>query len=119
MIRKKLIPRAQDSEGKPEDESANNNVIQHKNDSEGMQYESESNQQQQIQQQQMQPQQQFENDAGVNNNSNINQPEDKKFPGPSEGEHVAKDKKKVRCKKWPMCKNEECEYAHPKEAVSI
>jgi hypothetical protein len=34
-------------------------------------------------------------------------------------EHISKDKKKVRCKKWPICKNDTCEYAHPKETVNI
>lgn len=27
-------------------------------------------------------------------------------------------KKKVRCKKWPNCKDPNCEYAHPTETVS-
>ena len=34
-------------------------------------------------------------------------------------EKSAEAKKKIRCKKWPMCKNEACEYAHPKETVRI
>jgi hypothetical protein len=32
-------------------------------------------------------------------------------------EKTAEQKKKIRCKKWPMCKSETCEYAHPKETV--
>jgi len=32
-------------------------------------------------------------------------------------EKSAEAKKKIRCKKWPMCKSEQCEYAHPKETV--
>jgi len=45
------------------------------------------------------------------------QPED--HQSQSIEEHITKDKKKVRCKKWPGCKNESCEYAHPKETVTI
>jgi hypothetical protein len=26
-------------------------------------------------------------------------------------------KKKVRCKKWPTCKNEGCDFSHPTETV--
>jgi hypothetical protein len=32
-------------------------------------------------------------------------------------EKTAEQKKKIRCKKWPTCKNEACEYAHPTETV--
>jgi hypothetical protein len=32
-------------------------------------------------------------------------------------EKSAEAKKKIRCKKWPMCKMEGCEYSHPKETV--
>ena len=33
----------------------------------------------------------------------------------NEEEHKKKDPSKVRCKFWPSCKDEKCEYAHPKE----
>ena len=33
-------------------------------------------------------------------------------------EKSAEAKKKIRCKKWPSCKNEACEWAHPKETVN-
>ena len=33
-------------------------------------------------------------------------------------EKSADAKKKIRCKKWPSCKNEGCEWAHPKETVN-
>ena len=32
-------------------------------------------------------------------------------------EKSAEAKKKTRCRKWPMCKIENCEFAHPKETV--
>ena len=32
-------------------------------------------------------------------------------------EKSAEAKKKIRCKKWPSCKIEGCEWAHPKETV--
>jgi hypothetical protein len=34
-------------------------------------------------------------------------------------EKTAEQKKKIRCKKWPTCKSEACEYAHPSETVSL
>lgn len=34
----------------------------------------------------------------------------------NQGEDTQK-KKTIRCKKWPQCKNESCEYAHPTETV--
>ena len=33
-------------------------------------------------------------------------------------EKTAEQKKKIRCNKWPACKNEACEYAHPTETVN-
>ncbi len=36
-----------------------------------------------------------------------------------EGEKTIEAKKKTRCKKWPMCKAEGCDFAHPKETVSF
>lgn len=27
------------------------------------------------------------------------------------------NKKKMRCKKWPLCKSDSCEYHHPSETV--
>jgi hypothetical protein len=55
-----------------------------------------------------------------NANMNINQVTTNTLPSleanqPSE--KSAEAKKKIRCKKWPMCKNEGCEFAHPKETV--
>lgn len=35
-----------------------------------------------------------------------------------EQEDKKKDPKKIRCKKWPMCKDKECPYAHPSEQVT-
>ncbi len=35
----------------------------------------------------------------------------------AEIEKSGETKKKIKCKKWPMCKNEACEFAHPKETV--
>lgn len=37
--------------------------------------------------------------------------------GEREKTHNPEAKKKVRCKKWPQCKNENCEFIHPKETV--
>ena len=37
--------------------------------------------------------------------------------GGSEIDKSGETKKKVKCKRWPMCKNETCEFAHPKETV--
>jgi hypothetical protein len=36
-------------------------------------------------------------------------------------EHVVDPAKKktIRCKKWPVCKNESCDFAHPKETVIL
>ena len=34
-------------------------------------------------------------------------------------EKTAEMKKKIRCKKWPLCKNEGCEFSHPKETVKM
>ena len=28
-------------------------------------------------------------------------------------------KKKIRCKRWPSCKSEGCEYSHPTETVIL
>ena len=32
---------------------------------------------------------------------------------------ISDEEKKKRCKNWPNCKNENCEYHHPKETVKF
>ncbi len=56
---------------------------------------------------------------GENNFSNINTAPTQERPENPSGEKTAEQKKKIRCKKWPMCKHEGCEYSHPKETVRI
>lgn len=51
-------------------------------------------------------------DSTLNANAEVTQP----LPTT---EKTAEMKKKIRCKKWPLCKNESCEYSHPKETVSL
>ena len=36
-----------------------------------------------------------------------------------EVERNPENRKKIRCKKWPMCKSEACEFSHPKETVRL
>jgi len=33
--------------------------------------------------------------------------------------HEGTKKKQIRCKKWPQCKADNCEFAHPSETVKI
>ena len=44
------------------------------------------------------------------------QPTDNKKEQDKQNEDTKKkDPSKIRCKKWPMCKDQDCLYAHPKE----
>jgi hypothetical protein len=47
-------------------------------------------------------------------NTDINNIEKSQHP-----EKTAEQKKKIRCKKWPNCKNEACEFGHPSETVNF
>jgi hypothetical protein len=59
-----------------------------------------------------------------NENININQHPQQQIQHHQAGSDAEKpqdeaaNKKKVRCKKWPACKNEQCEYAHPTGTVT-
>jgi hypothetical protein len=46
-----------------------------------------------------------------------NQNVELKEEGGDRERHEEVNKKKIRCKKWPQCRAENCEYAHPTETV--
>lgn len=58
---------------------------------------------------------QFQQDKPQNAEENINEHPKEEYKPMEE----TKDKKKIRCKKWPQCKMDGCEYAHPTETVNI
>lgn len=112
MIRKRLVPRGQSTEGGEGTTEGNINteniprgegeeqVTKHESGMENLNINTVENQSQ--------------GQSHGHESSNIQSSQ-----GEFHGEKSAEQKKKIRCKKWPQCKNENCEFGHPKETVTI
>jgi hypothetical protein len=106
MIRKRLVPRIGQTSDQPQqlgeggNNIAGNNIQTGESGNQNLQSENLSQNptiDQSLGQTNMQPQQPHHYQGGE--------------------EKSAEAKKKTRCRKWPMCKSEICEFAHPKETV--
>jgi hypothetical protein len=61
-------------------------------------------------------QEKSDNNIPVEEHAPVNIQEEHKQPEVEKSEGAKK--KQIRCKKWPQCKAENCEFAHPTETVN-
>jgi hypothetical protein len=107
MIRKRLIPRIGQTNDQPQQPGEGGNNITGSNNIQGGESVNQNLQ-----------------GENLSQNPNVDLSQGQGNMPPQQFQHYqggeeksAEAKKKTRCRKWPMCKNENCEFAHPKETV--